>query len=227
MQRYAVFDLDETITTRGTWGRFVSQAVKGKPHKLIGLWARAGVGQILYKFGPKERISVKRGMLRWSLTGQSRAHLQNLADRFADEEVISGLRPGAVRQIDAHRAAGDHILIASAGADLVVEAIAKRLGIDTVVSTKLAWKRVGGDEVCARHFATENCYGPGKLIALRKCLETFDDFQREAAHITVYTDSHSDLPVLDFADKGVAVNGDKKLLKAAHVYGFETVNWSI
>ena len=226
VQRYAVFDLDETITTRGTWGRFVSQSVKGRPHKLFGLWARAGVGQVLYKFGPKERISVKRGMLRWSLSGQSRARLQDLADRFADEEVRAGLRPGAVSQIESHRAAGDRILIASAGADLVVEAIAKRLGIETVISTNLAWTGEGKDQICARHFGSENCYGPGKLVQLRKCLETFDDFQREAAHITVYSDSYSDLSVLEYADKGVVVNGDSKLLKAANVYGFETVNWS-
>jgi hypothetical protein len=32
--------------------------------------------------------------------------------------------------------------------------------------------------------------------------------------------------VLKFADKGVSVNGDSKLLKAADVYGFETVDWS-
>lgn len=227
MHRFAVFDLDETITTHGTWGRFVSQSVKGKPLKLIGLWARAGIGQILYKFGPKERISVKRGMLRWSLSGQSRVKLEDLAERFADEEIKSGLRPGAVRQIERHRAAGDHILIASAGADLVVEAIAKRLGIDTVISTKLAWEGEGDSQVCARDFGSENCYGPGKLDRLRKCLETFDDFQRSAAHITVYSDSHSDLPVMKYADKGVSVNGDSKLQKAAELYGFEIVDWSV
>ncbi len=227
MHRFAVFDLDETITTHGTWGRFVSQSVKGRPLKLIGLWARAGIGQILYKFGPKERISVKRGMLRWSLSGQSRVKLEDLAERFADEEIKSGLRPGAVRQIERHRAAGDHILIASAGADLVVEAIAKRLGIDTVISTKLAWEGEGDSQVCARDFGSENCYGPGKLDRLRKCLETFDDFQRSAAHITVYSDSHSDLPVMKYADKGVSVNGDSKLQKAAELYGFEIVDWSV
>ncbi|MEP3893399.1 MAG: HAD-IB family hydrolase [Litorimonas sp.] len=226
VQRYAVFDLDETITTRGTWGRFVSQALRGSPGKLLAMWARAGIGQFIYKVGPLERISVKRSMLRWSLSGKTRAELQKLAEEFADEEVRSGLRPGAVRQIEAHRAAGDHILIASAGADIVVEAIAKRLGIKTVVSTKLAWKGEGESQICARHFGSENCYGPGKLDQLRKCLETFDDFQRESAHITMYTDSHSDLPVLKFADKGVSVNGDSKLLKAARVYGFETVSWS-
>ena len=223
MQRYAVFDLDETITTRGTWGRFVSLSVKGQPWKLIGLWTRAAIGQILYKVGPQERISVKRGMLRWSLSGQSRTKLEALASDFAAEEIRSGLRSGAVREIEARRAAGDRLIIASAGADLIVEAIAARLNIDTVVSTKLAWD----GEICARDFGSENCYGPGKLAMLRKCLETFDDFQREAAHITVYSDSYSDLPVMKFADKGVAVNSDPKLTKAAEVHNFEIVNWSV
>lgn len=227
MQRYAVFDLDETITTRGTWGRFVTLALRDKPGRLLGMWARAGIAQFIYKVSSKERITVKRGMLRASLSGKTRDHLEALAEKFADEEVRNGLRPGAVSQIEAHREAGDHILIASAGADLVVEAIAKRLDIDTVLSTNLDWTVEAGQEVCARDFASENCYGDGKLLRLQKCLETFDDFKREASHITVYTDSYSDLPVLKFANKGVSVNGDRKLLKAADVYGFETVNWSV
>jgi HAD superfamily hydrolase (TIGR01490 family) len=227
MQRYAIFDLDETITSRGTWGRFVSEVLRDRPGKLLAMWARAGLGQFLYKTTHVERISVKRSMLRFSLSGRTREELQDLAEAFADREVRSGLRPGATRQIDIHKAAGDRILIASAGADLIVEAIARRLDIDTVVSTNLSWAEKDGKVICGRNFVSENCYGPGKLVRLKKCLETFDDFQREAAHITLYSDSHSDLPALLYADKGVSVNGDKKLLNAAKIYGFETVNWSI
>ena len=227
VQGYAVFDLDETLTSRGTWGRFVSQSIREKPGKLLLMWARAGVGQFIYKAGYQERISVKRGMLRLSLSGQTRTRLQDLADRFADEELKSGLRPGAIRQLETHRAAGDRIIIASAGADIVVEAIAKRLGIETVVSTKLAWTGEGDEQICARHFGSDNCYGAGKLARLRKCLETFDDFQRKASHITVYSDSYSDLPVMQYADKAVSVNGDNKLLNLAEIYGFETVDWSV
>ena len=226
MQRYAVFDLDETITSRGTWGRFVTQALKGEPGKLFAMWARAGMGQLLYKATHVERISVKRSMLRSSLTGRTRVDLQAMADEFADEEIRSGLRPGAIRELEACRAAGDRILIASAGADIIAEAIAKRLQIETVVSTNLSWNGEGENQVCDRNFGSENCYGSGKLVRLRKCLETFDDFNRETSHITMYSDSYSDLPALQFADKGVCVNGDSKLLKAADVYGFETVDWS-
>jgi len=143
MQRYAVFDLDETITTRGTWGRFVSQALRDKPGRLLGMWAKAGIAQFIYKVTPKERMSVKQGMLRSSLSGRTKFELEALADKFAEKEIREGLRPGAIRQIEAHRAAGDRIIIASAGADLIVEAIAQRLSIHTVVSTNLAWLQKG------------------------------------------------------------------------------------
>jgi len=190
MKRYAVFDLDETITTRGTWGRFVSLVVKDRPLKLARLWIRAGIAQLVYKTGSSERISVKRGMLRGTLSGLTREHLEELAEKFAQDEVKSGLRPGAVRQIEFHKAAGDRIIIASAGADLIVNAIAKRLGIEHVVCTKLAW--VNGK--CAREFGSQNCYAEGKLDMLTKRLETFDDFRRETSHIIMYSDSYSDLP---------------------------------
>ena len=222
MQHYAIFDLDETITTRGTWGRFVSQAVGRNPIKLIGLWAHAAVAQLFYKFGRTERVFVKRGMLRWSLSGQSRSNLEALAQRFAEKELISGIRPGALAQIKKHQEAGDHIVIASAGADLIVNAIAERLGIEHVVCTKLAWNK----GVCGRNFGSPNCYASGKLAMLQKRLETFDDFRREAAHITMYSDSHSDLPCFEYADVGIAVNADMKLRRAAKVYGLATVDWS-
>ena len=222
MIRYAVFDLDETITARGTWGRFVNLSVRRRPWRFFGIWGRAALGQLLYKTTSLERVSVKRGMLRWSLTGQSRERLHALAEDFAAQEVATGLRPGALRAITAHRAAGDTIIIASAAADLVANAIAEKLDITHVVATKLAWD----NGVCADDFASENCYGAGKLTALRTYLETFPDYRREVVHITLYTDSYSDLPVLEFADKGVAVNADAKLQAASPVYGFETVDWS-
>lgn len=222
MQRYAIFDLDETITMRGTWGRFVSLAVKDQPLKFAGLWIRAGIAQLIYKTGSSERVSVKRGMLRGSLSGQTRENLEALAEAFAQDEVEKGLRPGAVRQIERHKAAGDRIIIASAGADIIVNAIAKRLGVEHVVCTKLAWV----DGKCAREFGSQNCYAEGKLDMITKRLETFDDFRREASHITMYSDSYSDLPTFKYADVGVAVNADSKLRRAADVYDLETVNWS-
>jgi len=79
----AIFDLDYTLTKRGTWGRFVVKTVKFKPWLWLPLAVSAGLTQWRYKQG------------------------------HANNEVKNGLRPGAVKALEAHRAKGDIIIIVS------------------------------------------------------------------------------------------------------------------
>ena len=41
----------------------------------------------------------------------------------------------------------------------------------------------------------------------------------------MYTDSYSDLEILRFSDKGVAVNADRELREAAKSENFDVVEW--
>jgi len=219
---YAVFDLDKTMTKRGTWGRFVSKAVAGRPDKFLSIWLAALRQQLRYKSGNIERIGVKRSMLKRSLSGMSRRDLTKLAKEFAEKEVSSGLKPGFIRELEKRRQAGDRIIVASAGADLIVEAICERLGIVHVVCTELAWDQ----DICQPVFSSPNCYGQGKLDRLSSLLNAFDDFDRETAHVTVYSDCHSDEPSFNYADRCVVVDGTDKLKKMAKTRGWDVVDWS-
>jgi len=93
----AIFDLDYTLTKRGTWGRFVFQNVKTRPWIWLPLLISAGRHQWLYKQGKIPRIEVKQAMMHWSIVGKSREHMLSLAEEFAQKEVPHKLRPGAIR----------------------------------------------------------------------------------------------------------------------------------
>ncbi len=41
----------------------------------------------------------------------------------------------------------------------------------------------------------------------------------------MYSDSYSDIDILRYSDKAVAVNADRKLVKAAAAEGFDVVDW--
>ena len=41
----------------------------------------------------------------------------------------------------------------------------------------------------------------------------------------MYSDSYSDLEILRFSDKGVAINADRKLKEAAKDENFDVINW--
>lgn len=221
-QNIAIFDLDETLTKKGTWGRFVLGSIKGKPHKLVPFFVSSVFSQIKYmlRFGPREHV--KETMMRWTLSGRSREELTAMAEDFADYEANEGLRRLSKPMLEKHKKAGDRIIIASAAVDLIVDPIAKRLGIAEVVCTKMAYDERG---MLKRKLGGKNCYGEGKLEMVQGYLQAKVSFNRDDVHITMYSDSRSDLAILRWADVGVAVNPSPRLADCVEREGFELQDW--
>ena len=215
----AIFDLDLTITRQGTWSRFVRHATGGG----IGFWAKlplVGLQAVKYKAGFASRASVKESSIAHYFEGHRRADMQALADEFVARDIASGLRKQARGVIEAHRAAGDRLVIASAAVDLICDAMARELGFDGVISTRMDW----GDDGRLKHTLDgENCYGEEKL----RRVEEFFDGVRPPGPIVFYSDHHTDLPCLNWADRGVAVNPSAQLRKLAPQHGVEVVNWDV
>ena len=218
----AIFDLDYTLTKRGTWGRFVWMNVRFRPHIWIPLLLAAGWTQFQYKQGRRPRIDVKRSMMRWAMKGRSKSFLTELAENFAEKEVQSGLRNQARPILEQHRVNGDQLMLASAAVDLIVAPIARRLDIPHFVATDMAWDN---QDKLKMEFASRNCYGPEKLVRVRQYLDENPGLKQNNTIITFYSDSHSDLDLFHFCDVMVAVNPDKRLKKAAQREGFRIDDW--
>lgn len=202
----AIFDLDYTLTKQGTWGRFVWMNVKSRPHIWLPLLISAGWSQWRYKRGALPRIRVKQAMMRWAMKGKTRAELSALADKFAQRDVESGLKPGALKALQLHKDKGDTIMIASAAVDIIVEPIAKRLGIEHWVGTDMAWNP---DTTLAPHFGSENCYAEEKLSRIKAYIAASPELRTLTPAIS-YSDSKADLPLLSFTQRGVAVDPKAK-----------------
>lgn len=216
MAGIAFFDLDKTITRQGTWSRFVRRATP-EPRFLAGL-PRLATQAAAYKAGLASRGSVKECAIELYLRGRHRSELEAIADEFAEEEMTSGVRPGAVEAIKTHKDAGDRLVIASAAADLIVEAIGRRLGFEDFICTKLAWS---SDGRLLPKLGGENCYGLEKLARVKTFMETQDPTKPTA----FYSDHITDLPCLEWADTGVAVNPEPKLRTAARKKNVPIVDW--
>lgn len=219
----AIFDLDYTLTTRGTWGRFVWTVVKGRPHIWLPLLINAGWVQWRYKRGHRPRIDVKKAMMRWSMVGMPKDKLVAKARAFAKLEVEQGLRPGGLRAIQRHRDVGDRLMIASAAVDIIVEPIANLLDIPYYVATNMAWEE---DDTLSAEFESKNCYGEQKLVRVRELIAAAPELKNDHSPVTVYSDSHSDIDLMQFYDYGIAVHPSKKLGIASADLGFSVVDWS-
>ena len=218
----AVFDLDYTLTKRGTWGRFVWDWVKFRPHIWLPLLFSAGCVQLQYLLGLRPRVDVKRAMMFWAMSGASEEELVRRGQLFAQKEVEKGLRPEAMGAVKRHREQGDILIMLSAAVDVVAKPIGELIGFDHVISTEMAFdscKKLKSD------FNTPNCYGDEKANRFKELIDNNPSLKQNHTHVTFYSDSYSDLAMFDLANICVAVHPDKKLSRYASDRGWRIRNW--
>lgn len=221
----AIFDLDYTLTKRGTWGRFTWMNVKTRPHLWLPLLLSAGWTQFCYKQGKIPRKDVKLCMMYWAMRGKTRQQLESLADKFAQREIKKGLRPGGLERLRTHQRQGHQVMIASAAVDLLVRPIAKYLDIPHFVATDMSFD---DNHYLQMEFSSDNCYGAEKLRRIKSFIHNSNMLESSAnlyKSVTFYTDSYSDIDSLLWADIGVAVNPDQRLRADSLLRGFAIENW--
>lgn len=217
----SIFDLDRTLTTLPTYTPFLWFAVRSRaPWRLLLLPLLLPVA-ILYALKLIPRCRMKQAM-HWVALGSvvPEREAARLADRFARTLTKRGLYPDGVALIEAERAAGRRIVLATAAPHFYTAAIARRLGIADVVATASSWKN--GRLTPA--IVSENCYGADKRSLVEAFLER-SAIAREAAHIRFYSDHASDLPMFELADEAVAVNPSVKMRTIAAARGWPVLDW--
>jgi HAD superfamily hydrolase (TIGR01490 family) len=123
----------------------------------------------------------------------------------------------AATLIEEHHAAGRSVVIVSSSGEEVVEPIGALLGADHVVATRMvvaAGKYTGDLDFYA--------FGPFKAAAMRELAESEG---WDLADCFAYTDSHTDLPMLEAVGHPVAVNPDRALRREAAARGWPAVEF--
>lgn len=223
VHRVAMYDMDRTITRSGTYSGFLIHVARRRQQWRLLLLPVVALAGLAYLLRIIDRSRLKAINLRL-LVGKSfrRAEIIPLAESYADMVVARGLHPAALAQIEADRAAGYRLLLATASFHLYVDAIARRLGMDDVLATRLD-EPDGADHIHAR-LAGDNCYGDAKFARISAWLAD-NAITREDAHIRAYSDHVSDHPMLHFADEAVATTPSRRLRDLAPQMGWTVVDW--
>jgi phosphatidylglycerophosphatase C len=130
----AVFDLDGTIAKQQTFLPFLRGLSAGRT--AVGL-AVASPWMAWSLWDRDRRDEAKERLLGVALRSLVVADVGAAADQFADSLVSGGLTPEVIERVDHHRSSGHRLVIASASPEFVVEPIARRLGFDDVIATRL------------------------------------------------------------------------------------------
>ena len=132
--------------------------------------------------------------------------------------LIERVRPEAQRLVEQHRAAGRATYIVSASPIELVQPLATALGMTDGIGTR---SRIV-DGAYTGDLDGPFCYGPGKVEAIAALASQRGlDLERCWA----YSDSASDLPMLEAVGHPVAVNPDARLERHANRHGWPVVRF--
>lgn len=204
----AFFDLDKTIIATS------SSLAFSKPFQAGGLITRRAVlrtvyAQFVFLTGgaDHDQMEKMRQFMSSLVAGWDVATVREIVADTLHNVVDPLVYDEAVSLIEEHKAAGrDVVIVSSSGAD-VVDPIGEMLGADRVVATRLeiAEGRYTGD---IEYYA----YGPEKAHAIE---ELADARGYDLAECFAYSDSITDLPMLEAVGHPSVVNPDKELRKVA------------
>jgi HAD superfamily hydrolase (TIGR01490 family) len=217
MVQAALFDMDRTLVRKETASLYVRyQREIGEATWRDSVRTLYWVAQ--YTLGIIDAPSVAARVAR-SFEGMPETVLSSRCDdwfrRFVEPHVADRGR----RAVAMHKERGDLVAIVTGASPYAARPLARRLGIPHVVASDL---EVDARGLFTGRFDPPLCYGHGKIERASRLAKTLGF---DLAHATFYSDSFTDLPLLELVREPVIVNPDPRLLRVAKRRGWRVERW--
>jgi HAD superfamily hydrolase (TIGR01490 family) len=216
----AFFDLDKTVIARASMVAF------GRPFYYGGLINRRTIlralyGQLVYlHLGASEQKleRIRESMLRLT-RGWQQARVCEIVEEAIEEIVEPIIFAEAADLIDWHHDEGRLVVIVSASPDEIVAPLSRFLGADAAIASQARVDEDGNYTGQMEFYA----YGPFKAEAI-DALARERGLDLKASY--AYSDSYTDLPMLECVGHPVAVNPDRVLARYAREHEFDVLHFS-
>jgi HAD superfamily hydrolase (TIGR01490 family) len=215
----AFFDLDKTIIAKSSVLAF------GKPFYQGGLINRRAVlrsayAQFMFALAgaDADQIERMRAYLTSMCAGWDVSQVRDIVSETLHDIIDPIVYDEAVELITAHKMAGRDVVIVSSSGEEVVAPIGAMLGADDIIATQMVvadGKYTGEIGLYA--------YGAEKAVAIR-ALAAQRGYDLDSCY--AYSDSATDVPMLEAVGHPFAVNADRALRKVAAERDWPTLTFS-
>ncbi|WP_306324928.1 HAD family hydrolase [Streptomyces venezuelae] len=205
----AFFDLDKTVIAKSSTLTFSKSFYRGG---LISRRAALRTAYIQFVFlaggADHDQMERMREYLSALCKGWNVAQVKELVAETLHDLIDPIIYDEAASLIEGHHAAGRDVVIVSTSGAEVVEPIGEMLGADRVVATRM----VVGEDGCFTGEVEYYAYGPTKADAVRELAESEG---YDLSRCYAYSDSATDIPMLEAVGHPYAVNPDRALRREA------------
>ena len=215
--RAALFDMDRTLVRKETASLYVRyQRELGEVRRRDVLRVTFWVAQ--YTLGVIDAPEVAARALR-SIAGTSESALSARCDDWFRRWVEPHVCDLGRRAVERHREQGDLLAIVTGASTYTARPLGRRLGIPHLVATEL---EVDDGGRFTGRFVAPLCIGEGKVERTKRFAAELGFALEEA---TFYSDSYTDLPLLELVAEPVAINPDPRLRRVAAKRGWRVESW--
>ena len=216
MARAAFFDMDLTLLRVNSGSRWVKY-LRRRGEIGLPMLLRSGFWLLQYRLSLLNMEAVA-ATLAADMAGDAEDEMRVKVSEFYQSEIRDTISPLAREALEQHRDEGDSIVLLTSATPYVAEPLAAELAIPHVLCTRLAVEngRFSGS------LLPPPCYGVGKVHHAERFAEAHGI---DLAQSSFYTDSYSDLPMLQRVGRPVAVNPDRRLSRYARRQGWPIRSW--
>jgi HAD superfamily hydrolase (TIGR01490 family) len=213
MTTVAFFDLDYTLLNTSSGITYVQESLRQNRLPLwVAVWLTAQYQLKLIDYGEAHaRLIQYTGRPGYGPT-------KEFFNEWVARRLLPRLSSRGLKKIEWHQQQGHRVVIISASIEEIVKPMAEFLGLSNdYLCTQLQVEK-------ERYTGTLDgplCYGTGKVIRAKQWAED-NGFEFPKCVEYFYTDSSSDMPLLELARYPIAVNPSRKLTRIAR-----TRNWPI
>jgi len=216
MTAAAFFDMDNTLLRLDS-GTSYTKFLYARGELSKRMVARVLYWSALYKLAVLDMESVF-GRLCADLAGDSEDEMIAKCEVWYRDHVAPSIAPAARVAMDAHRRAGDAIVLATGSTVYAARPVARGVGIEHVLASEL---EVDSGAFTGRPRAL--CFGHHKVTLAEQWAR---EHGIDLAASTFYSDSYNDLPMLERVGRAVAINPDARLRRHARRRGWPVARWS-
>ena len=211
----AFFDLDKTIIAKSSTLAFSRSLYRAGMLDAPTL-AKAGIAQAYFQaFGADhEKLKRVKDELGSLTTGWSRERVVELIEETVEKVVEPLVYAEALAIIAGHRARGRRVVVVSASPEEIVRPLCAYLGIEDIIATRAEVDDEGRYTGRLERFI----YGEGKADAIAAAAAA-QGIDLESSY--AYSDSVTDVPMLESVGHPVVVNPDAALAAHAETQGWE------
>jgi HAD superfamily hydrolase (TIGR01490 family) len=201
-----------SVNSATLYARYLRKKGIGRRRDLV----RAGFYLALYRLGRLD-IAKAAESAGSGIRGKSEEEVADFAERWYQEEIRQHIVPLICARLEEHRAAGHSIALLSSTTSYLAEPLSRDVNVQDLLVTRLEIR----DGLFTGKAVPPICYGEGKIGYARDYLR---ERQIPLRNAYFYTDSITDLPLLELVGFPQVVAPDRLLRRKARSCGWPIID---